>query len=354
MRGRERVLNIVRGLSVDYPVAAPYMGNFAIRAAGKNLSECYQHGQALATAQLTAWDIFQQDVIVVQSDNYYMAEAFGATVEYARNAMPILHGAVIEHPGDVKKLEPVNPRTDGRMPVYIEAIARISDKVGDQAAIRGCGTGPFVLAGHLCGIERLLMWMIETDNGLEDHSDALHRLFSVGLETLIQFATAQLEAGATIIQLADSLASLAVISPEMFRKYVFPYEQKFFSRMHDVCAKHDSVALLHICGNNTKVFKDYVKTGADIIAIDHAADLAKAVDIIENRACIIGNMNPSGTLLFGSPADVTREALACLDTGHHVRYLLGTGCEVAPETPVENIQAMIAAAQMYQVAGGPL
>jgi len=230
------------------------------------------------------------------------------------------------------------------MPVYIEAIRRIRDAVGENAAIRGCGTGPFVLAGHLCGIERLLVWLAETETGIEDHGDALRRLFGLGLDVLVAFATAQLEAGATIIQLADSLASLQVISPRMYETYVFPYEQAFFSRMRGKCEEYGAVALLHICGDNTRVFGDYVATGADIIAVDHAASLDEAARIIADRACIIGNMNPSGTLLFGTPDEATAEATACLDAMSSHRYLLGTGCEVSVDTPAANMQAMLAVA----------
>ncbi len=352
MTGRERVLRAIHGLPTDRPVAAPYMGNYGIRTAGSSLSACYLDSTSMAQAQLKAWEIFGQDVIVVQSDNYYMAEAFGAPVEHAPDSMPVLLDAVVKTSEDVYKLEPVDPRRDGRMPVYIEAVARICDKVGDQVAIRGCGTGPFVLAGHLCGIERLLLWLVETDSGMEDHAKELHHIFTIGLETLVQYATAQLESGATIIQLADSLASLAVISPAMYRSYVFPYEQAFFTRMKPICAKYQAAALLHICGDNTTVFEDYALTGADIIAIDHGARLSDAVRIIANRACIIGNMNPSGALLYGTPEEVQNEATLCLKTAAGFRYLLGTGCEVAVGTPVENMRAMLASVRNLGQGGG--
>ncbi len=342
MTGRERVLRAIHGLPTDRPVVAPYMGNYGIRTAGSSLSSCYLDAASMAQAQLKAWNIFGQDVIVVQSDNYYMAEAFGAPVAHAPDAMPVLLDAVVKSPQDVYRLQPVDPSRDGRMPVYIEAVARICDTVSDQVAIRGCGTGPFVLAGHLCGIERLLLWLVETDTGMEDHAKELHHLFSLGLETLVRYATAQLESGATIIQLADSLASLQVISPAMYRSYVFPYEQAFFTRMKPICTKYQAAALLHICGDNTTVFDDYARTGADIIAIDHGAHLADAVRIIANRACIIGNMNPSGVLLSGTPEQVTAEACQCLHTAAGSRYLLGTGCEVAVGTPVANMRAMLA------------
>ncbi|MHC1693642.1 MAG: uroporphyrinogen decarboxylase family protein [Sphaerochaetaceae bacterium] len=350
--GRQRVLDCVRGFPVDHPVAAPYMGNYAIGCSGRHPATCQKDALLMAKAQLETWKRLHQEVIVVQSDNYYMAEAFGAPVIHQENRMPVLAGSAIACEEDIWRLEPVDPRKSGRMPVYIEAIGRISHSVGQQAAVRGCGTGPFVLGGHVLGIERLLLWMAETDGGIQDHGEALRYLFSVGLETLVAFATAQLENGATIVQLADSLASLQVISPQMYRTYVFPYEREFFSRIHPVCQKHDAVALLHICGNNTQVFEDYVDSGADIIAVDHAASLAEAARIVGNRCCIIGNINPSGVLLWGKPEEVASQAHECFEAVLPNRYLLGTGCEVAMDTPLDNIKALLAVTE--NPTGGPL
>ncbi len=347
MTTKKEFLEKVRGSRVGPPLVAPYMGNFSIAWSGMSLSACYKDAAKLACAQLRAWERFGQDAIVVQSDNYYMAEAFGAPVSHDEGCMPVLRGAVVESPDDIGRLVPVDPRVGGRMPVYIEAIARVRESAGPDAVIRGCGTGPFVLAAHLCGIERLLMWMAETDSGLADHRARLDELFSLGLETLVAFATAQLEAGATIVQLADSLASINVISPDMYRRYAFPYEKRFFEAMRGPCEKHGALALLHICGDNTRVFEDFVATGADIICVDHAASLRTARTIVGDRACLIGNMDPAGNLLWGSPDEVYREATGLFDAGLPGKYILGTGCEVSVKTPPENLDAMIRAAREY-------
>ncbi|MCK9287696.1 MAG: uroporphyrinogen decarboxylase family protein [Sphaerochaetaceae bacterium] len=348
MTGRDRVLNAVKGHKTDRSVAAPYMGNYAIRQTGADLSRCQRDAASMASAQFDGWRLFGQDIIVVQSDTYYMAEAFGAQVLYLPNAMPLMNTPLITDDKKALMLEAQDPRSAGRMPSYIEAIRLVREMVGEDAAIRGCGTGPFVVAGHLCGIERLMMWLAETDSGVEDHGEALRHMFSMALETLVHFASAQLEAGATIVQLADSLASINVISPSMYRKYVLPYEKEFFARIAPLCKRYDAISLLHICGDNTAVFDDFAQCGADIVAIDHAASLSNAARIVNNRCCLIGNINPSGLLLSGHPYQVAHEAEVCLDMMQGYRYLLGTGCEVSIETPKENMKAFIETAKTYQ------
>jgi len=347
MTARRRVLAAARGLAVDRPVAAPYMGNSAIAWAGFDVARCQQDSEAMAQAQYAAWRMFGQDVIVVQSDTYYMAEAFGAAVDHPDHAMPSLRHPLVTDHVSAMRLEPQDARHDGRMPVYIEAIKRLRDKVGESAAIRGCGTGPFVVAGHLLGIERLMVWLADTQAGIENHLPALDRIFTVALETLLDFASAQLEAGATIIQLADSLASLNMISPAMYRTYVLPYEREFFRRIRSLCDRYDALSLLHICGDNTAVFEDYATCGADIVAIDHSADFAVARDVVANRCCLIGNVDPCGDLMSGSPAQVSSRIISCLDIMNGRRYLVGTGCEVSILTPPENMRAFIETVHAY-------
>jgi uroporphyrinogen decarboxylase len=316
------------------------MGNHAIHVSGIPVSDCYTNAVAMATAQLAAWRLYQQDVIVVQSDNYYMAEAFGARIVYQTGGMPAIEEPVVTDHATACSLKVADPKRDGRMHVYIEAEKRIVDAVGDNAAIRGCGTGPFVVAGHMLGLERLLYWIAETEAGIEDHGEALDSVMRVALETLVAYATAQLEAGCTIIQLADSTASLNMISPLTYRTRVFPWECEFFSRIAPVCRRYDACSLLHICGDNSEVLDLHAATGADIVAVDHAVDLPSALRAFDNRCCAIGNINPSGALLFGTPQEVSREASVCLSQAKGHRYLLGTGCEVAPKTPVANMSAL--------------
>jgi uroporphyrinogen decarboxylase len=69
---------------------------------------------------------------------------------------------------------------------------------------------------------------------------------------------------------------------------------------------------------------------------------------------LIGNLAPVETMLQGSQAMVTEQAGDCLAAAAAGGgYILGTGCEVPLDTPVENLEALIQVgkAHRYQVAG---
>jgi len=355
MTSRERILATARGGSADTLPVAPYMGNHGIQAAGMKIDECYTDARKLAAAQRRAWEIYRQDAVVVQSDNYYMAEAFGCKVAHHENSTPTLEKPAISSLSEVHKLRKPDALRDGRMPVYLEAIEILAQELGEEVAIRGCGTGPFVMAGHLLGTENFILELANAHYGISGDIQGLHALLDIACATLIDFVSHQVRLGATIVQLADSLASLDMISPEMYEAYALPYEKKFFEAIKPLCRAHACASLLHICGDNTKVFDLFAETGADIIAIDHKADLGEAKRIIGSRACLIGNVDPAATLLLGSTEDVEAAVRSCIGkAAAGGGYILGTGCEVAVETPGDNIKTMVRLARehAYERPGG--
>jgi uroporphyrinogen decarboxylase len=352
MNSRERILAAARFQETDCLPVAPYMGNHGARVAGTPLGEYCTNARALAQAQLKAWEVYGQDAVVAQSDNYYMAEAFGVVTHCYEDSIPTVERTAIETLADAARLRKPNPATDGRMPVYLEAIRILKDLTGNEVAIRGCGTGPFVLAGHLLGPEKLVLEVANIEYGEGGDTSALRALLELCTETLIDFAVLQLEAGATIVQCADSLASIDMISPSIYEKLVFPHEVRFYQGIAPHCRRHDAVSLLHICGNNAKVFHLYREVGADIVAVDHKADLAEAKRVMGDRVCLIGNLDPSSLLLAGSVADVERESRRCIEkAANGGGYILGTGCEVAERTPKENLKAMVRIAREHRSHG---
>ena len=81
----------------------------------------------MAEAQFQAWRIYGQDAVVAQSDNYYIAEGFGVEVEHYDDATPTLKTPAVRELADIGRLRVPDPWTDGRMPVYLEAIRRLSN-----------------------------------------------------------------------------------------------------------------------------------------------------------------------------------------------------------------------------------
>jgi uroporphyrinogen decarboxylase len=343
------VVTAARGGVPDVLPVGLYNGNQAVVAAGFHIGECCTDGKKLAEAQLASWEELGQDVITVVSDGMYIAEAMGSVVAHHRDSLPSLETPAVREISDIARLRKPDPRRDGRMPVYLEAIRVVRGRAGDTVAIRGCGAGPFVQACHLMGTERFVLELAQAEHGLSDSGPALHELLGLCCDILVDFVSVQLELGATIVQLGDSSASPDIISPDIYEKFALPYEQRFFDTVRPLCRAKGAVSLLHICGNTTKILPLLARTGADLIEVDHKVDLGEAKRAVGGRAALIGNLDPAGSLLFGKAVDVEGAARDCIEkAAAGGGFILGSGCEVAVATPRGNLEAAVRTARAHR------
>jgi uroporphyrinogen-III decarboxylase len=83
----------------------------------------------------------------------------------------------------------------------------------------------------------------------------------------------------------------------------------------------------------------------DIYELDFPVDLAKAKPILGSRV-ISGNVSTVTTLLKGTPREVYDAVSQCHAVcGRH--FIVGSGCEVSPLTPLENLRALVSYAQEH-------
>ncbi len=340
LSSRERALRAIRREPTDCVAVAPYMYDLATVVTGVPVGEFCRDATTMAESQLALHRRIGQDVIAIGSDNYYIAEGFGCRTTNAVDEIPALERPAVEQLADIFDLRVPNPYSDGRMPVMLEAIGLVKQAVGDEVAVRSPGTGPFSLASHLLGSH---VWLCEigfAEAGMpEANAAALHHALDLATEALIRFGIACADAGADILHCGDSLASCDVISPATYRRYAFPYQQRVFQawKNHGV-----HVSLLHICGDSTRVLDSYAETGADLVEIDHKADLAIAKRTIGNRVALIGNVDTVTELLEGTPECVRGASQRCIDqAGGGSGFVLGSGCIVPRHTPLENVIEMV-------------
>jgi uroporphyrinogen decarboxylase len=118
----------------------------------------------------------------------------------------------------------------------------------------------------------------------------------------------------------------------MYREYALPYEQRIFQAVHALGA----LGRLHICGNTTGILPLMVESGADIIDIDWMVNLRQAVEVCGDGPAVCGNFDPVQVMFQGTPEEVERAVLACLETGG-ARYFSAAGCEIPEDTPHANL-----------------
>ncbi len=85
-----------------------------------------------------------------------------------------------------------------------------------------------------------------------------------------------------------------------------------------------------------------VQTGADALELDYLTDIQKIYDQCHASTLFIGNLDPSGVLNYGSPELVKQKTLELLEIYRDSpRLMINAGCAIPPDTPSENIRAMV-------------
>ena len=70
---------------------------------------------------------------------------------------------------------------------------------------------------------------------------------------------------------------------------------------------------------------------------------------VDGQVVVIGNINPSATILHGKPDQVKEEVNELLDEMEsYPNFILSTGCDLPQETPYENIKAFMDAGRNYK------
>lgn len=266
MTKRERVERTFGFEPVDKFPFVPAVYEHKARLVGRSPSEVCRSADLLLEALALELELYDPDVLTVGVDVYNVeAEAVGCEVRYFGQApdVPAIAGPVLSGPGGVGRLRRPDPGRDGRMPLYVEAAARLARERGHELFVRGAVTGPFSLACALAGTEEVLVATVEAPGFVRD-------LMAFASGVSVDFGRAFLEKGVEPV-LFDSKATPAAASPRVFREFVLPaYRDLVIPALRAAGAR---MLPLIIGGDTTPVLEDLIATGAGQLLCDAGADL---------------------------------------------------------------------------------
>jgi uroporphyrinogen decarboxylase len=335
----ERVMTTIRGRLPDRVPVIPQITYTTAQLTGVGLVEALHSAPKTATALLAGQRQLGYDAIYVgwESSFNLLAEAMGCTMRFPENDVPQVAEHVVRTPSDLDKVRVPDPHSAGRLPIHMETVALVKKKAKGRVPLFCYVPGPFTLAGQLCSVNQLMLATIR-------NPQFVHDLTRLTTAASVEYARANVEAGIDVVVAADPTASASLISPQMFATFSAPALRTVLHAAETAGA----VPSLHICGQTTPILEAMCNTGAHVLEVDHLVDLSKAKQLVGQRVCLMGNINPTEILLKGSPKTVEEVTKSCIrQAAAGGRFILSSGCEVPPSTPLANIRAMVAAAQQY-------
>lgn len=347
LTSRERILIAAKGGQPDRVPVAPMAWDYVAVFSGKSHREYTLDPKVMANCLLNYYRTFEPDALFVGSDVYYLAEGFGAKILIRDDNVPVLTAPAIDDLSEVGKLKVPDPYTDGRMPVVLECIRILKRELPEVAIAAIGGQATWSCCMHMAGMEKFIMEATYVDKEFEEaRPELVAQLQELATTGYIKWQKAQMEAGADIGRISDSAASMNLISPSIYRKFVHPFHKRIAAELK---AAYPSVPIAkHTCGRNEAVLDLWAEEGIDMADIDYQMDLGMVKTRIGAKMALCGNVDPSGVMVAGSVAEVMDACREAIDKGaSNGGFVLGTGCVLPFNAPAANVKAMIETAREY-------
>ena len=336
----ERCQAVLSGKLPDYLPIIPQSFMYAVETAGFKISDVNHSGRRMAECHLISQEKYGYDGCVIDFDDASIAEAIGAKVIFRDDEPAIVDESVplLQDLRQVYDMKVPDIYSAGRLNEWLEATRILNEKIGDHVFIMGrADQGPFSIACLLRGTTQFMMDLMMEDKKLID--DVLEYCRQVSLA----FAKAQKDVGAHATSIGDSLAGPNLISPQMYKEFAYEPEKKLTEEVQ----AYGIPFSIHICGDSTGIISDMGHTGARILEVDWKLDMDYARKVTPKDTVLMGNVNPSDPLVFGSPQEVDEAVRQVVQKTCGRNLFISSGCAMGRNTPDANMKAFVAAGRKY-------
>jgi uroporphyrinogen decarboxylase len=261
------------------------------------------------------------DAAIIFSDILVLIRPMGIRVEFVKGEGPEIRNPVRDEAG-VAALREVEFEKD-LAPVY-DAIRLVKREI--SVPLLGFAGAPFTLASYIVeggpskdyAKTKALMKTAAWPRLMTRLADAVSRHLSL-----------QAAAGADAVQLFDSWAGN--LGAEEYREFVLPYSRRILAEL--------PVPSIHFATQTSHLLELMREAGGTVIGVDWRTPLDEAWRRVGDVA-VQGNLDPQALLLPRS------ELLAKVDdvlarAGGRNGHIFNLGHGIVPETPMENVQAVI-------------
>lgn len=281
-----------------------------------------------AEVTVTAAERLCVDAAIIFADILLIIEPMGIELEFARGEGPVIHNPV-RAASDVLRLREVES-IDALDYVY-EAIRLTRRALKRDVPLIGFAGAPFTLASYIVegGASKNYL---HTKSLMYADAGAWHAMMRLISRALTKYLNAQIAAGAQAVQLFDSW--VGCLSPDDYREYVLPHTQSVIRGITQ------GVPVIHFGTGTAALLELMREAGGDCIGLDWRVDLSDGWRRVGEDVAVMGNLDP--VALFAAPEHLRAQAARILErAGGRPGHIFNLGHGILPETPVENVIALV-------------
>lgn len=347
------------------PVVPAIAHRFLVPKTGITFREYYGDPETMLRAQILAQKWLMENVRTdaysitgpwvggwTDFQNTFEAGSLGCEIVFPDDDIPWVGPGWVSTDEDLRALERmdfVHGGINGRQIAYRKAMMAVADRYpvrfqggpvfypGMHPSLTHTSDGPFGVAGDLMGQTELFI-------AVKERPEFVRELLRIVTEKLIAYLDfCWEEEGLPVPKDFAWTDDLAVsLSADTYRDVVLPFEKHL--RFH-----FDGRLSLHMCGATDHLLEIFTHDLAihEFQGFGYQVDLHKVARVMGGKVVVIGNVDPM-LIHNGTPEEVrqaTRRVIEIL--GPHRGLIIQDGSNIPPGSPLENINAMMEAAELY-------
>jgi uroporphyrinogen decarboxylase len=298
---------------------------------------------SITGAWVGSWTDFQ---------NTFEAGSLGCEVVFPEDDIPWVGESWVKDEKDLIKLEQMDFIDNGinaRQVEYRRKMIEFAEKYpvrflegevfypAENPSLTHTADGPFGVAGDLMGITEIFTAVYE-------RPDFVRELLRIVTDKLIQYLDFCWEEEnlphPRDFAWTDDLA--VSLSEDVYRELVLPFEKKLRFNF-------DGYLSLHMCGKSDHLLKTFLEDLRinELQGFGYQVDLDYISSIMGGKVVLIGNVNPM-LIQTGSREQIIEASRTVIEKlGPHYGFILQDGNNIPPGTSIDNINAMMEAAEKF-------
>jgi uroporphyrinogen decarboxylase len=337
----ERVGTSLRGAEPDRVPWFLLVTMHGARELGLSIEEYFSEARHVAEGQLRMRARYRHDCLYGFFYAAVEAEAWGIPVVYRDDGPPVSGEPLVRRAEDVLRLEAPRVHEQACLRKVLAALQEMKARSRGEVPVIGVVMSPFSLPVMQLGFERYL-------DVLHERPDLFARLMALNEEFCVEWANAQLAAGADALAYFDPVASPSMVPRERYLATGFEVDRRTLSRIRGPAAFHFASA------RGLALVDDVARTSAAIVTVSALEDVAAVKAACHGRLAVLGNLNALEMRRWTAAQADERVSDAIARGGRGGRFILGDNHgEIpwqVPEAVLETVAGAVERHGRYSLA----
>ena len=273
----ERVFAVMQGKEPDRVPLFLLTTMHGAQEMGMSISDYYSKAENVVEGQSRMLRRYGHDCLYSFLYAPIEIEAWGGEVLFYNDGPPN-SGRPFLRPEDVRSIEAPDVHSSPPLQKVLTVQRALRERHGDETPIIGVAVSPFSLPVMQMGFDKYLDLLL-------NDTDSFWELMSVNERFCVDWANAQLEAGAHMVIYFDPVSSVTIIPPELYVRTGKVVAQRTLSRIKGPTATHFA------SGRCMRILDDVIDTGTSLAGVSGMEGLPDLVRKSAGRVPLFGGLN---------------------------------------------------------------